>query len=174
MIPVLETNRLVLRGYRPADFADYSARRADPSYARFLGDGTPSNEEQSWASFLQIAGLWAVAGFGEWAVEERQRRVLVGGVGFILRKRDRGEALKDVLEIGYGVATTFAGNGYTTEALNAALAWGRNHLGATRRCVAIIAPGNEPSVRIAVKCAFTRGLDIISGGRPRMVYERRL
>ena len=65
------------------------------------------------------------------------------------------------------------GHGYTTEALNAALAWGRNRFG-PRRCVALIAPGNEPSARIAMKCAFMRGADIVSAGRPRMVYERML
>jgi RimJ/RimL family protein N-acetyltransferase len=170
-IPILQTDRLILRGYRPDDFDAFAARRADPAYMRFMGDGVPGNEETSWASFLQIAGLWTIAGFGEWALEDKETGHLIGGAGFSHRKRDRGPALKDVLEIGYAVATESAGKGYTTEAVRAVLAWGREHFG-PRRCVAIIAPSNNASVRIAAKCGFARGDDVISAGRPRMVYER--
>jgi RimJ/RimL family protein N-acetyltransferase len=170
-VPILHTERLILRGYRPGDFEAFAVRRADPDFMRFMGDGVAGSEETSWASFLQIAGLWAIAGFGEWAVEEKQTGLLIGGAGFADRKRDRGPALKDVLEIGYAVATASAGKGYTTEAVRAALEWGRTHFG-PRRCVAIIAPGNDASVRVATKCGFARGEDVVSAGRPRMVYER--
>jgi len=36
-VPVVETERLRLRGYRPEDFADCAAMWADPEVTRYIG-----------------------------------------------------------------------------------------------------------------------------------------
>jgi RimJ/RimL family protein N-acetyltransferase len=40
-IPRIITSRLVLRGFKEADFETYAAMMADPGVTRYLGDGQP-------------------------------------------------------------------------------------------------------------------------------------
>ena len=169
--PALSTSRLILRAQRREDFVFYAATRADAAYMRYMADGAPNSEEQAWASFLRMAGQWAMSGFGSWMVEEKSSGALVGNVGFIDRKRDRGPEFKDIVEMGWGVAPAHAGKGYASEAVGAAIGWGHAHLGPIR-VIAIVAPGNDASVRVAEKCGFARQPDIASVGRSRMLFDR--
>ena len=60
-VPVLETERLRLRGHRLDDFAAYAAMWADPAVTQHIG-GKPIPEEESWTRFLRQAGIgpcWA-------------------------------------------------------------------------------------------------------------------
>jgi RimJ/RimL family protein N-acetyltransferase len=170
-VPPLETSRLVLRGSRLDDFDAYAAMWADPKVTRHLGDGAPYSEEQSWASFLRQAGHWEMLGFGSWAVEEKASRRLIGGVGFSERKRERGDALKGLPELGWMFASTMSGNGYATEALRAALEWGKVRFGA-QRVIAITAPENIASMRVAQKCGFREFRRGLSAGRERVFFDR--
>ena len=52
-IPVIETERLILRGHRIDDFPSYAAMWAEPVVTRFIG-GAPLSEEDAWAKFLRI------------------------------------------------------------------------------------------------------------------------
>ena len=170
-IPALETQRLRLRGYALEDFADYAAMWADPEVTRHIGDGSPKSEADSWTSLLRAAGHWQMLGYGSWAIEEKTSRRFIGGIGFNNSKRDRGEALKDILEIGWTLVPSASGKGYSTEALQAALAWGRTHFGPAR-LVAITAPENFASMRVAQKCGFKEFFRGPSLGRPRVFFDR--
>jgi RimJ/RimL family protein N-acetyltransferase len=170
-IPVFKTDRVALRAHRLDDFPAYAAMWADPDVARHLGDGVPYTEEQSWASFLRTAGHWQMLGFGSWAIEEKASGRMIGGIGFNELKRDRGDALKGLPELGWMFASAASGKGYATEALNAALEWGKAHFGPVR-VIAITAPQNVASMRVAQKCGlreFQRGL---SAGRERVFFDR--
>jgi hypothetical protein len=68
--PILETERLTLRGHRLDDFGPYAAMWADPVVTQHIG-GKPIPEEESWTRFLRQAGHWALLGFGYWVVEEK-------------------------------------------------------------------------------------------------------
>lgn len=50
IVPVIETERLILRGHRPEDFPAFAAIRADPLVARFT-TGKPIKEEEAWSKF---------------------------------------------------------------------------------------------------------------------------
>jgi RimJ/RimL family protein N-acetyltransferase len=170
-IPTLSTARLTLRAHALADFPAYAAMWADPDVTRHLGNGAPYSQEQSWANFLRQAGHWQMLGFGTWAVEEKASGKMIGGVGFGERKRDRGEALKGVPEIGWMFATAVSGKGYATEALGGALDWGKAHFGPIR-VISIVTPENIASMRVAQKRGFRefhRGLSI---GRPHVFFDR--
>ncbi len=173
MIPILETTRLILRGLQPEDFEAYAAMRADPDVMRHMGDGTPKSEEEAWSGFLQAVGHWQVAGFGSWAIVEKSSKRVVGSVGFQDRKRDRGADLKGVPEAGWILARAAWGKGYATEALNAALVWGRSHFGPVR-VIALTTLENAASIRVAEKCGFRQSGPITSAGRPRLLLERTL
>jgi RimJ/RimL family protein N-acetyltransferase len=169
--PTLETPRLSLRGYALEDFEAYAAMWADPEVTRHIGDGSPKSEAESWTSLLRAVGHWQLLGYGSWAIDEKASRRFIGGIGFNNSKRDRGEALRDLLEIGWMLAPHASGKGYVTEALEAALEWGRTHFGPVR-VIAITAPENFASMRVAQKCGFKEFLRGPSLGRPRVFFDR--
>lgn len=171
MIPRLQTERLILRAFTPADFPAFAAMSADPLVRRYSGDGTPRSEEESWTSFLVIAGHWQVTGYGGWAIEEKASASFVGELGFMDRKRDRGPDLAGVPEMGWGVIPAVFGKGYATEAVQAALAWGRGHFGAVR-VIALTTQDNLASIRVAEKCGFKEFRRGLSAGRPRVFFDR--
>jgi RimJ/RimL family protein N-acetyltransferase len=170
-IPTLETPRLSLRAYTLEDFEAYAAMWADKEVTRHIGDGSPKSGEESWTSLLRAAGHWQMLGYGSWAIDEKARGCFVGGIGFNASKRDRGETLKDLLELGWMFTSSASGKGYATEALQAALAWGRTHFGPVR-VIAITAPDNFASMRVAQKCGFNEFHRGLSVGRPRVFFDR--
>jgi RimJ/RimL family protein N-acetyltransferase len=169
--PTLESARLVLRAHGIEDLPAYAAMRADPEVMRHMGDGKPATEEEAWASFLKFPGMWQFMGFGSWAIVEKQTKLFVGDVGFSDRKRDRGPDLRDIPELGWSLVRTAFGNGFATEALRAALAWGCEALGHVR-VIALTSEENLASMRVAEKCGFTEFHRGLSAGRPRVFFER--
>jgi RimJ/RimL family protein N-acetyltransferase len=169
--PRLETARLILRAIVPADFSAFAAMSADPVVRRYSGDGAPRTEEESWTSFLVIAGHWEMTGYGGWAIEEKASGRFVGELGFLDRRRDRGPDLMGVPEMGWGLTSDTFGKGYATEAVRAALAWGHDHFGA-RRVIALTAADNFASIRVAEKCGFAEFRRGLSAGRPRVFFDR--
>ena len=149
--PTVETERLVLRGYRIEDFSDVAAAWADPEVARYVGG--VSSEEQSWARLLRNVALWPMLGYGYWAATEKATGRYVGDVGLADFKREIEPSLKGVPEIGWVLARWSHGRGYATEAAQAALRWLESALG-PQRTVCIIDDQNQPSLRVAAKCGY--------------------
>ena len=81
MIPVLETERLRLRGWTAADFDVLVDFYADENLTRYVG-GT-SDRWDGWRRFSAMAGHWALRGYGLWAVEAKVDRRLVGWCGLL-------------------------------------------------------------------------------------------
>ena len=151
-IPVLETKRLILRGHRPDDFTAYAEMWADPGVTRFIG-GAPLSEEDAWAKYSRVFGQWELLGFGFWSLTEKASSKRVGEAGFLEGKRDMVPSIKGIPECGWALVPAAQGNGYATEAVQAALAWGDSHFGKLRMAC-LIAPENTPSLRVAEKTGF--------------------
>src|SRR3984957_10831210 len=113
-VPVLETERLKLRGHRVEDFVHCAAMWADPEVTRYIG-GKPYTEEESWARLLRYAGHWALLGFGYWVVEEKSTATFIGQVGSAADERGL-PVLRGIPEIGWAFTTQVRGKGYATEA----------------------------------------------------------
>lgn len=78
-IPILETERLVLRGWRPEDFEFYAVHMADPEVTRFI---TPlPTRADAWRNMATVVGHWVLRGYGFWAVERKEDGILLGRVG---------------------------------------------------------------------------------------------
>ena len=122
-IPIVETERLILRDHRLADFDAYAAMWADPIVTRFIG-GRPGTREESWIRFLRHAGMWRHMGFGFWAIEEKATGRFIGEAGFHELRRDIEPSIEGTLEAGWGFVTDAHGKGFATEAVGAALDWG--------------------------------------------------
>lgn len=80
-IPVLETQRLILRRIEERDLDAMAAIYADPEVMRFLDTSKPRDRAGTWRSLAFILGHWALRGFGLFAVEEKGTGHLVGRVG---------------------------------------------------------------------------------------------
>ncbi len=150
MVPVLETDRLKLRGHRLDDFAASAAMWADPIVTRYFGHAFI--EEESWTRFLRYVGHWALLGFGYWVVEEKATGNFVGEIGFADYKRDIQSSVPLAPEIGWVLSSASHGKGYATEAVRAAIAWGDRNFHSQTSC--IIHPENHASIRVAEKCGY--------------------
>jgi RimJ/RimL family protein N-acetyltransferase len=167
-IPVLTTAHLTLRGSRSDDLEASAAMWSDAAVTRFIG-GKPSTREETWARLLRYVGHWAILGFGYWVIEERASGRFVGEVGFADFKRDLKPSIEGTPEIGWALAPW--AQGWATEAVRAALAWGDRELPA-RRTVCLIAPENEPSIRLARKCGYTEFSRTTYKSQPTVIFER--
>ena len=169
-VPVIKTERLVLRGHRPDDFADSLALWTDPEVTRFIS-GKPSSQEEVWARLLRYAGHWAMLGFGYWAVTEKATGHFLGEVGFANFRREIEPSLDRMPEIGWVIAPRAHGNGYATEAVRAAITWGETHFGPVRTAC-IIAPENAPSIRVAEKCGYREFCRTTYKDNPTIMFVR--
>jgi RimJ/RimL family protein N-acetyltransferase len=168
-VPVIETERLRLRGHRVADLTACEAIWSDPVVTRYLGS-RPISVEEVWARLLRYVGHWALQGFGFWALEEKVSGRFIGDLGFMDSKRGINR-LDGVPEIGWVLAAEAHGKGYGTEAVRAAVEWGDAHFSAGRTAC-IIHPDNRASVRVAEKCGYYEAGLVRYKERPVKVYFR--
>jgi RimJ/RimL family protein N-acetyltransferase len=151
-VPILETERLRLRGYRVEDFPGRQKLWADPNVVVYTS-GAPVSEMDCWARMLTIVGLWETIGYGYWLVEEKESGRYVGEIGFADFKRETVPSFTGLPEIGWILNSEVHGKGYATEGVRAALAWGDAHF-PNPRTICMIAPGNTPSFRVAEKVGY--------------------
>jgi RimJ/RimL family protein N-acetyltransferase len=169
-IPVLETDRLRMRGHRVSDFEDCAAMWADPVVTRHT-TGKPLSREDVWARLLRYAGHWVLLGFGYWALEEKSTGNFVGELGFADLKRDIKPSLDGMPEMGWILAPRAHGKGYATEATRAVIGWGDAHFEAAKMAC-IIDPGNLASIRVAEKCGFRELQRTTYKGLPTILFGR--
>jgi RimJ/RimL family protein N-acetyltransferase len=170
--PVLATERLILRPFCEGDLAAQAAVMADPEVVRHLG-GTTFSREESWRRILCAPGLWALLGYGYWAVERRGDGAYLGQIGFADFKRDMRPSIEGLPEMGWIFAPAAQGQGYCTEAVRAGLAWADEILEAPE-LTAIIAPENAASIRVAEKAGFGERETAVYRGDPILLFRRRL
>src|SRR5438105_11821312 len=116
MIPVIETRRLNLRGWRETDLDDYSAMMADEDVTRFVG-GVLSRGD-AWRGMAFLIGHWELRGYGPWAVERKSDRRLIGRVGLF------NPAGWPSLEVIWTLDKPYWRQGYATEAATASMKFG--------------------------------------------------
>lgn len=141
-IPTIETERLILRGWRESDLDGYFELLSDEEAMTFLG-GVRTRHD-AWRSIAGAIGHWALKGFGLFCVEEKQSQSCIGFCGPLCP-----EGWPDN-EIGYGLQRSAQGKGYGTEAANAALTYAYRDLGWTT-AISLIDPANSASQNIAKK-----------------------
>lgn len=168
--PVLETERLILRGHTLADFDECAAMWGDALVTRHIS-GRPSTGEEVWARLLRYGGLWALLGYGYWAVRERGTGRFVGDVGLADFRREVTPPLGGAPEAGWVLAPWAHGRGFATEAVRAVLAWSDAHLAAPHT-VCLIAPGNAGSIHVAEKCGFRERARGAYKGEETIILER--
>jgi RimJ/RimL family protein N-acetyltransferase len=170
-IPILETQRLTMRGHRRSDFASVAAMWGDFEVARYIS-GKPSTSEESWARMLRYAGLWHLLGYGYWALEEKTTGNFLGEVGLANFYREMEPPLGELPEAGWVLTPSAHGKGYATEAIGAALTWADANLRTPIVC--ILSPENPASMRVAEKSGFREFARGTYKTFPTLVYRREL
>lgn len=152
-VPVLRSERLILREPRLADLDAVAAFMATPR-AEFVG-GVMTRHE-CWRQMLSIFGHWQVRGYGYWTIEEAATGRVIGRVGVHFHEVEWPEP-----ELGWQVFDGFEGKGYAHEAALAARAQaGRMGLGTL---ISLIAPDNLRSRRLAERmgAVVEREIDLL-------------
>jgi RimJ/RimL family protein N-acetyltransferase len=114
MMVMIETSRLLMRPPVEADFDAWAKFDAGENATRFFGG--PKGRAASWDMFATAAGMWALRGCGLFSVFTKQSGAWVGRVG---PWKPEGFTA----EIGYAILPTYWGQGFATEAAEAAIDW---------------------------------------------------
>ncbi len=138
---MIETERLILRRFTPEDLDELAALRADPEVMRYIGEQPRAKVEQRLNYYIS---LYESRGLGMWAVIDKGTGALIGWCGLIFLD-GTGE-----VEVGYGAAKRYWGQGLMSEAARASLRYGFERAG-LRRIVAVAMPENLASRRIMEK-----------------------
>jgi RimJ/RimL family protein N-acetyltransferase len=62
VIPIIKTQRLILREFREEDLEDYEDMCGDPEVMRYIGLGKPLSRPESWRNMAMITGHWLLRG----------------------------------------------------------------------------------------------------------------
>jgi RimJ/RimL family protein N-acetyltransferase len=168
--PRIETERLILRGFRVGDLDAHAATLGDEETMRYIG-GTPVGREDSWRRLLLGVGSWSLIGMGPWAVELKADGRMVGHCGFFQFNREMTPSIIGEPEMGWIFDRSVHGQGMATEGCRAALEWAERDIKA-ESYPAIIDLENEPSMRLAERLGFVRQPDAIYRDAPIAFYRR--
>ena len=156
--PSVETARLLLRPWRPAEDLDaLAALNADPAVMRWVAPNRPLTRTESAEELDRIIRHWDEHGFGLWAIVPRQ--VGAGCIGFAgLAVPSFLPAVLPTVEVGWRLAPDRWGQGLATEAARASVEYGFATLG-LKAIVSIIDERNARSLRLARRLGMRPGAD---------------
>ncbi|MEO1702810.1 MAG: GNAT family N-acetyltransferase [Pseudomonadota bacterium] len=112
-IPVLETERLILRALRVDDLDGFFSIYVDADHARFIS--RVADRAKAFDKMCSLMGHWVLRGYGRFAVEEKSTRRFVGHVGASHLDETREP------EFNYSFVPQVSGSGFATEACSVAL-----------------------------------------------------
>lgn len=122
---MIETERLILRRWRPEDREPYAAMSADPEVMDWLGQ-PPMTRAQSDAQVDRFEAQFEQLGHGFFAVERKADGAFLGFAA--LAPIPPGPPRPEGCEIGWRLARQAWGNGFATEAAIALLDFGFEQL----------------------------------------------
>lgn len=171
----LETDRLLLRGWRDNDLAPFAAMNADDKVMAFYP--ATCNRAQSDGLAGRLRQAVDENGFGLYAVEEKSTERFIGYVG--LSMAEFPAPFTPAMEIGWRLALPSWGHGYATEAGRACLAYGFSELGLDE-VVSFTTRGNRRSIAVMERIGMKRnpgddfehpGLPAGHPQRPHVLYR---
>ncbi len=151
---MIQTPRLVLRGWCDSDIDPFTEICRDPEVMRFLGP-LQSRDEIAAVVDRQNEILDRV-GYCFWALERRDDGALLGFCG--LKPGPADTPIADDVEIGWRLGRAYWQQGYAREAAEASLTWGWDNLDAPF-ISAITVQGNTASWGLMERLGMTRIVD---------------
>ena len=152
MYVYLETARLTLRRFTPADVENLIELDSDPAVMHYLNGGTPTPRDVIVRDILPrfLRSYARSDDFGRWAAIEQATGEFLGWFSF----QPHDEAHPDDVELGYRLRQAAWGRGYATEAARALIRKGFTELG-VRRVFATTYHDNRASRRVMEKAGLT-------------------
>jgi RimJ/RimL family protein N-acetyltransferase len=149
-IPELATPRLLLRGWRDDDRPAFATMNADPEVMAHFP--APLDRAASDDLMDRFVAHWAERGLGLWAVERASDGRLLGFTGLSVPGFDA--AFTPAVEVGWRLIRDGWGQGYATEAAQAALQFGFQTKG-LEEIVSFTVPANARSRRVMERIGMT-------------------
>lgn len=147
----LATNRLKLRQWQASDLEPFAALNADPLVMEYFPRTITRAESDDMVERLRAA--IAADGYGLWAVELTGTGEFIGFVG--LQEVRFDAAFTPAVELGWRLAVRFWGQGYATEAAQAAVRFGFDTLGLAE-LVSFTTRTNQRSQAVMRRLGMTR------------------
>ncbi|PQB05292.1 GNAT family N-acetyltransferase [Aureitalea marina] len=160
---IVETDRLILREFRPQDAEKMYLLNLDPEVIRYTGD-PPFQSVQDASNFLTGYDDYKSNGYGRWAVLRKVDGEFIGWCG--LKKHQDG-----MVDIGFRFYRKDWGKGYATESAQATLNFGLEEL-ALEEIVGRAARENLASIRVLEKLGMAYWKDAPCDGIADAVYYR--
>jgi len=127
-IPIIETERLIIREYVPEDLVQLHMILSDPMTMSFWP--APFTLEQAGDWIEDNLYNYEEQGFGRWAIVSKETRMIIGDCGINCIELD-GQIEYD---LGYIIHKLFWNEGYATEATEACIKYAFEELGLHRLC----------------------------------------
>jgi RimJ/RimL family protein N-acetyltransferase len=162
---ILETARLRLREFTPADADALEAVLGDPMAMRYYPAPFDRKGVEEWIE--RNLDRYQNEGYGLWAMLLRDTNQLIGDCGCYSRDVDG----RNDVEIGYHVRRDLWGKGYATEAARACIEYAFSKLGVDR-VISLIRPENLQSIRVAEKNGLTCEKIIFWRGFDHCIYAK--
>jgi RimJ/RimL family protein N-acetyltransferase len=147
----VETKRLLLRLPIADDAEPFVEIHQDPEVMarkHVTMTSPPGGIEKGLRNIDRILRHWDRMGHGQWAVVEKSTARVIGCVGFLQPDNWPG------VDLGWIMRRSRWGNGFATEAAQAAVEWAWT-LGTIDHIMSLIGLDNPASVRVAIKIGET-------------------
>jgi RimJ/RimL family protein N-acetyltransferase len=162
---ILETARLRLREFTPADAEALEGILGDPVTMQYYPAPFPRAEIEDW--IRRNLARYRDCGFGVWAMLLKDTGELIGDSGCYVREVEGNFEF----ELAWHVRRDLWGRGYATEAAQSCVDYAFSDLGA-ERIIALVRPENKSSCRVAEKIGMRCEQVIFWRGYDHCVYAK--
>lgn len=166
--PTLETERLVLRRWKPRDTGPFAVLNADPEVMEHFPDILTSEESSEMMRRIDLH--FDEFGFGLWAVEIKWAKRFIGFCGLAVPTFQT--PFTPAVEIGWRLARDQWGSGYATEAARAATDFGFEEADLSQ-ILSWTIPDNQRSQGVMERIGMTRAPEL-DFDHPRFIDDERL
>lgn len=161
-VPVLPTERLLLRELLPNDVQNLFLLRSDPNINKYL-DRQPSRTQEEVLKFMETIRRNSQS---YWAIAEKGHEKLIGTIGLFNIITERRTC-----EIGFELLTDYQGRGFMKEAANKVTDYAFNTLG-TRFIEALVHQDNQRSIFLLQSLKFVRAINSNQENPALLLFQR--
>lgn len=152
-LPIIETERLVLRTWKQDDADAYFQINQDPKVIEFLPGSLTMKQVNDFIPAVNSHGN--KHGYTLWAVELKETGELMGFIG--LNYTDWESHFTPAVEVGWRLGSQYWGRGFATEGAEASLDYGFKQCD-LKEIVSFTVPANIRSIRVMEKIGLKRDL----------------
>jgi [ribosomal protein S5]-alanine N-acetyltransferase len=162
---ILETERLLIREFIPADSSFIMQLLNSPGWLRYIGDRNVRSEDDA-INYLTNGPMksYREHGYGLWLVALKDQEAPIGMCGLI--KRDYLEHT----DIGFAFLPEYTGKGYAEESAQAVFNYAKSTL-FLPIIAAITVPGNASSIKLLEKLEFKQQRTIELNGEQLLLFQ---